>query len=330
MWYVALAVGGTYISSSILFTKFPNLLPGFIKNRHGWKNEKKFPTNVHISHRGGAGEYYENTLKAFKGSSDLGTQMLELDVHITKDGQVVVSHDQNLLRVTGENIKIKDTNFENLPKLKTEVPIDFLFQKAFSSEDRTDEHISIPKLETVFQTFPRLGVNIDIKTYDEELIKEVNKLVQKYDRENLTVWGNFSAKTTEKCYLTNPNIGLLFSIKQVFLLLIYFYTGLLPYVTFKETHLEIPMPLTAYKKFGPEITTKQKFLAHVSNFLLMRPWLFEHLQKRGIQTYVWVLNTEEDIDTAFKCGITGVMTDYPSLLRDYLQKHPQYVTKKMQ
>ena len=58
--------------------------------------------------------------------------------------------------------------------------------------------------------------------------------------------------------------------------------------------------------------------------LLMRPALFKHLQDRGIQVYVWVLNTEEEFDKAFKCGVTGVMTDYPTKLKNYLEKNPQY------
>ena len=171
-------------------------------------------------------------------------------------------------------------------------------------------------------------INIDIKTYDETLINEVNKLVTKYGRENRTVWGNFSDKTTTKCYATNPQIGLLFSVKRVLMLLIYFYTGLLPYITLKETHLEIPMPLLAYKKYGPEITKTQKTLATLSNALLMRKTLFDHLSQRGIQTYVWVLNEEEDFEKASKLNVTGVMTDYPSLLTDYLQKNPQFAQAK--
>ena len=103
-------------------------------------------------------------------------------------------------------------------------------------------------------------------------------LVKRYNREDLTVWCNFKDKTTRRCYETNENIGTAFAIKQVLLLLLCFYTGLLPYKTFTETHLEIPMPIIAYKKFGSGITTSQKILANVCDFLLMRPLLFEHLR----------------------------------------------------
>ena len=58
------------------------------------KKKLKFKC-YHVSHRGGAAENLENTMTAFKHASNLGTDMLEIDCHITKDGIVVVSHDNN-------------------------------------------------------------------------------------------------------------------------------------------------------------------------------------------------------------------------------------------
>lgn len=149
-------------------------------------------------------------------------------------------------------------------------------------------------------------------------------------REKLTVWGNFSDKTTQKCYQTNPNVGLLFSVTKVLYLLVYFYTGLLPYVTFQETHLEIPMPLlVARQKYGPGISKKHELLAKICDWLLLRPLLFKHLEQRGIQTYVWVLNSTKDFDRAFNdLGVSGVMTDSPTLLKEYLMKNPHISANK--
>lgn len=51
--------------------------------------------------------------------------MLELDCHLTKDGQVVVSHDHNLFRSTGTDKNISDLDYKDLPLLKYRLPIDF-------------------------------------------------------------------------------------------------------------------------------------------------------------------------------------------------------------
>lgn len=55
----------------------------------------------------------------------IGTQMLELDCHLTRDGEVVVSHDQNLLRSTGVDKNISELDYKDLPLLKQRLPIDF-------------------------------------------------------------------------------------------------------------------------------------------------------------------------------------------------------------
>jgi len=52
----------------------------------------------------------------------------------------------------------------------------------------------------------------------------------------------------------------------------------------------------------------------------MSPILFLHLEKRGITTYLWVLNNENQFERAFNLGVQGVMTDFPSKLQQFLEK----------
>ena len=89
--------------------------------------------------------------------------MLELDVHLTKDGVCVVSHDQDLHRVTGKRVRIKECDFQDLPKLQHQVPVEFTYGAIFQSDDKSDEHVAIPSLESIFQNFPDLSINVDIK-----------------------------------------------------------------------------------------------------------------------------------------------------------------------
>uniref|UniRef100_A0A673KK01 Glycerophosphodiester phosphodiesterase domain-containing protein 1-like n=1 Tax=Sinocyclocheilus rhinocerous TaxID=307959 RepID=A0A673KK01_9TELE len=107
----------------------------------------------------------------------------------------------------------------------------------------------------------------------------------------------------------NPQIPILFSLPRVLLLLGLFYTGLLPFVPLKEQFLEIPIVVNILE-FRYECIFR----------LLMRKALFDHLTSRGIQVCVWVLNDEEDFKRAFDLGATGIMTDYPTKLKEFMEK----------
>ncbi|XP_045038424.2 lysophospholipase D GDPD1 isoform X1 [Desmodus rotundus] len=334
-FYLLSTLGG-YLVTSFLLLKYPTLL-------HQRKKQRFL--SKHISHRGGAGENLENTMAAFQHAVTVGTDMLELDCHITKDEQVVVSHDENLKRSTGVNVNISDLKYCELPTYLGK--LDVTFQRACQCEGKDNR---IPLLKEVFEAFPTTPINIDIKVNNSVLIKKVPKappalsallpipptsevaaqtdrvhasvvseLVKQYRREHITVWGNASYEIVEKCYRENSDIPILFSLQRVLLILGLFFTGLLPFVPIREQFFEIPMPSIILKLKEPHTMSKsQKFLIWLSDILLMRKALFDHLTARGIQVYIWVLNEEQEYKRAFDLGATGVMTDYPTKLKNFL------------
>lgn len=99
--------------------------------------------------------------------------MLELDCQLTRDGQVVVSHDSTLDVRTELQGSISEYDYAQLPQIKETVPIDFVPGITFSgsSDDRR-----FPLLEETFQLFPDVPINIDIKTDSNELIVKVSRL----------------------------------------------------------------------------------------------------------------------------------------------------------
>ncbi|WAR02782.1 GDPD1-like protein [Mya arenaria] len=285
---VLATLAGGYIVASLILLRFPQILH---------RRKKLLFRPVHISHRGGAGENCENTVTAFKHALAQGSQMLEVDVHLTRDG-------------------------ENLPKYKSVMSVDF--KPGFTVCCGGD--CNIPTLRDVFTKFSSTPINIDIKVHNETLIHKVHELIKEFRREDLSVWGGRASVTTKYLHKLDPSIPLFFSFQNVLSLVIMFYTGLLPFVPIKESTLEIIMPSIAFKsgRFSADLPLKFRVLLRIADTLLMRPALFRHLERRGIQTYLWVLNDDEDYERAFKLGVAGVMTDFPSKLAHFLQEHPQY------
>jgi glycerophosphoryl diester phosphodiesterase len=89
--------------------------------RFGWPHGfSRLP--LCIGHRGASGHVTENTLASFELASSLGAEMWELDTQLTRDGAVVVSHDDHLERVFGKDIHISQLTAAELRAAVPEVP----------------------------------------------------------------------------------------------------------------------------------------------------------------------------------------------------------------
>ncbi|XP_070571830.1 lysophospholipase D GDPD1-like [Ptychodera flava] len=307
---VVLSIFAGYVLTSVVLLRYPRLL-------HKPK-EIKFKPRV-IGHRGGAGENLENTLTAFKSGVKAGVEMLELDCQLTKDGEVVVCHDNCLERISGENVLISDLDYKDLPLLKQNLEVTFTKERyCIGNDDRR-----IPLLREIFETFRDIPINVDIKINNDKLIEKVSDLIKEFKREDITVWGNVRQEVVDKCYKENPQIPILFSFRRVVITTLLFYCGLLPFIPIKESFMEVLMPSAMAKMF--DMNKKTKALWSIIDTMLMSKIMFYHLSKRGIQVYVWVLNEENDWERALRLGATGIMTDYPTQLSEFLSKNAHLV-----
>ena len=114
-----------------------------------------------IAHRGGAGLGPENTLSCIeKGLECKHTSMIEIDVHLTKDGQVVVMHDPDVDRMTNGTGKIEDMTLAELKALR--------IAEGGAAESRVADAERIPTLEEVLQLIGnRAEVLLEIKRPDD-------------------------------------------------------------------------------------------------------------------------------------------------------------------
>uniref|UniRef100_A0AAV2KJ21 GP-PDE domain-containing protein n=1 Tax=Knipowitschia caucasica TaxID=637954 RepID=A0AAV2KJ21_KNICA len=170
-----------------------------------------------------------------------------------------------------------------------------------------------------------MPISIEIKEENQQLIQKVSDLVKLYDRESITVWASLSSSIIKKCLETNNTLPFSFSMKRGVVLLLLFYSGLLPFVPIHESLLQFYLPRVMNRTFIPDQRIlRNRLVVCLLEIVTMRKSLFKHLADRGIQVHLFVCNTDEDITAALELGATGVMTDYPSLLSNYFYKdHPQ-------
>jgi glycerophosphoryl diester phosphodiesterase len=90
-------------------------------SRYGWPSSRG-TLPFCIGHRGASGHKTENTLEAFELASNLGAEMWELDTQLTRDGVVVVSHDDHLLRVFGKDIRVSQMTAAEVRSAEPRVP----------------------------------------------------------------------------------------------------------------------------------------------------------------------------------------------------------------
>eukprot|EP00744_Colponema_vietnamica_P012875 GILI01018062.1.p1 GENE.GILI01018062.1~~GILI01018062.1.p1 ORF type:complete len:324 (+),score=66.13 GILI01018062.1:165-1136(+) len=306
-----------YAAASFCLYRFPTLL-------HRYKQPIQLASlrsKWLICHRGGCQEYPENTLQAFKSCVEQKYDMLELDVYLTKDKQVVVVHDQRLLRLCGEDVDVTQTNFGDLPPLSEKFDLHFSPKLEFdcSVQDR-----KLPLLKEVFAACPSTPINIELKHPSTELRDAVEGLITEFRRENITVWGAKSNTFSKSMHERNPSIPQFFSVSRTLLVYLLFVTGLLPFVPLREQYLEVPFVSKSYVRWKQEGRGQMElkwrlFIGAINGMHKLTPYLIPHLNKRGIMVFAWVLNDIEDFQEAMQVGFNGIMTDAPSLLNKFYQ-----------
>ena len=139
-------------------------------------------TPLDIAHQGGEDEFPSNTMYAFERSMQVGADMLELDVGVTRDGQVVVMHDTTVDRTTNGHGTVASFTLKQLRKLDAaywfsgganayrhdRVRSAYRLRGVATAKRRppkgfTAADFRVPTLKEVMKAFPRTPINVEIK-----------------------------------------------------------------------------------------------------------------------------------------------------------------------
>ena len=149
---------------------------------------------INYAHRGASEYYPENTLMAFYAGLDMGANGIETDVHMTRDGVLVLFHDDTLLRVTGQEGAVGDYTYEELQR--------FTVRHENGREDK------IPTLENFLRCFGWRELHFAIELKDKYVEKEVAEMLDRFNMREKTVVTSFSYENLERMRACAPQYKL--------------------------------------------------------------------------------------------------------------------------
>lgn len=227
-------------------------------------------------HRGASGYCPENTIIAFEKALDMGVDGIELDIQLTKDGKIVVIHDETIDRTSTGSGWVKDYTFEDLRKYN------------FNKTHPEYKSAEIPLLEEVYELFKNNDktINVEIKTgivFYPEIEEKVLKLTSDMGMEDRVLYSSFNHYTCAKIKTLKPDS----------------YVGLL--------YADGPIDVAQYAK-------KHNMNAlHPALYNLQYPDFMKSAKENGLEVNVWTVNEKEHMQMALALGVNSIITNYPDV-----------------
>jgi glycerophosphoryl diester phosphodiesterase len=245
-----------------------------------------------IAHRGGAALRPENTMAAFTHGASFGAHVLELDVHLSADGVVVVAHDATLERCTDGHGPLASRTFAELQRL------DAGFH--FGADDGypfRGQGLRIPRLEEVLTAFPSLRFNIEAKPGNPALTDTFVRILR-------------GQRVIDRCCIGSEDDALGAALVQAAPEACHFYPRL---------------ALTAFfaSLWSGEGDIDRRYhvidmpVSH-DGLRLAEPAFIEAAHRHGRPVYVWTVDDAAEMHRLFDDGVDGVMTDRPDILQAVL------------
>lgn len=246
------------------------------------KGEKKTMTLV-WAHRGASGYAPENTLEAFALAISQKADGVELDVQLTKDGEVVVAHDETIDRVSNGSGRIVDYTLKELKSF------------AFNQTHPEYEHAKIPTLKEVYELLKPSGltVNVELKTgivRYEGIEEKVLKLTEEMGMAQKVIYSSFCHQTLMSLKALNSSVK----------------TGIL----YSDGWLNVPEYAC---RLGVEAL-------HPAIYHTQDTQLIKEAKERGLRLHVWTVNNEEDMRYLCENQVEAIITNYPDVCRGVAER----------
>ncbi|PKR78417.1 glycerophosphodiester phosphodiesterase [Halalkalibacillus sediminis] len=255
-----------------------------------------------IAHRAGEAIAPGNSMTAIEMSHEMGVDMIEVDIHITKDDHLVLMHDPTVDRTTDGTGLVADYTLEEF----------LLLDAGYHFEDLNGEYsfrglgVYKPTLREVFEKFPDVNYMLEVKHTNpaekhDIMTEKLWELIQEYDMQNNVMVSSFDQKLINKFEEVAGDEVALGTGRQIafnFIMAHNFFVRNL----FQPTSGVIQIP------------KENRYF----NFFNDR--MIDGAQRLGMDVHYWTINDEATMREMVDEGVDGIITDRPDLLIEILEE----------
>ena len=254
---------------------------------------------VNVAHRGASGYAPEHTMESYRLGEKLKGDFIEIDLQMTKDGDLIAMHDEKVDRTTDGTGWVKDMTLKEIKQLDA----GSWFNEKYPEYAKANyAGLQVPTLEEVFQEFGRTSsYYIETKTPDTypgmeekllDILKEY-KMIDKKGRTRNILIQSFSKESLLKVHSLAPSLPLV----QLF-----------SYPAQAEITAEEVKAIKEYAiGVGPNYTRIDEKYVHT-------------VRAQGLEIHPYTVNSKEDMQRLLEWGVTGVFTNYPDLFHEVIRE----------
>lgn len=257
------------------------------------------PSNLHpfldhrgpiaFAHRGGLGQAPENTLPAFEAAVALGYRYVETDVHLTRDGVLVVFHDANLDRITDRTGAIAELDMADVEAADAGYAFSPDGGRSFPFRGRG---VRVPRLEDLLVRWPETRVNIDLKS--DACVLPLVALIARLGAWNRVCLGSFSDRRLRRIRALSGGEGC---------------TSMGPLA------VRLAYAVAAFGRMPRQGADCIQVPLRSGRIRIVTSRFLRAAHRVGLAVHVWTVNDEATMHELLDLGIDGIMTDDLHLLR---------------
>jgi len=286
---IALVVLGIILLTLVVMAVFSKRAP----DHPYYADDLPYP--LVIAHQGGGNLWPGNTMFAFERAAALGVDVLEMDLHITQEGVLVIIHDETVDRTTNGTGSVENMSLAEVKALDAGYNWSDDGGGTFPYRGMG---ITIPTLEEVFIAFPEYRMTIEIKKTERSMAVPFCEMIRAYGMQDKVLVASFHDERMAEFRQVCPEVATSSARQEttVFVLLSKVFLGRLYSPSFYS--LQVP--------------------EESSNITVMTYQFVRAAHERNLRVEPWTINNPEQMKTYIDWGVDGIITDRPDLMLEVL------------